>query len=49
MRKEEYNIKEDITLEEFREKALACQLEFMKEDLKSDPFVQKLIQEAKDK
>lgn len=49
MRKEEYNIKEDILLEEFREKALAFQLELMKEDLKPDSFVQKLIQEAKDK
>lgn len=49
MRKEEYNIKEDILVAEFSEQALEYQLELMKEDLKPDPFVQKLIQEAKNK
>lgn len=49
MRKEEYNIKEDISVEEFSKQALAYQLELMKEDLKPDPFVQKLIKEAKNK
>ena len=49
MRKEEYNIQENISLEEFREEALKYQLEYMKEDLKPDHFVQKLIQEAKNR
>jgi beta-phosphoglucomutase-like phosphatase (HAD superfamily) len=49
MWKEEYNITEDIPLEDFREEALKNQLELMKKDLKPDPFVQKIIQEAKNK
>lgn len=49
MWKEEYNIKENITLEDFQREALVYQLEMMKEVLVPDPYVIKLIDEAKAK
>lgn len=49
MWKEEYNIKENITLEDFQREALVYQLEMMKEVLVTDPYVIKLIDEAKAK
>jgi hypothetical protein len=47
MWKEEYNIKENITLEDFQREALGYQLEMMKEILVPDPYVIKLIDKAK--
>ncbi|AHB41465.1 HAD family hydrolase [candidate division SR1 bacterium RAAC1_SR1_1] len=49
MWKEEYNIQQDIILEDFAKEALTYQLEFMKNELHPDKDVQKLIAEAKEK
>lgn len=47
MWKEEYNIKKDITLEDFQKEALWYQLEIMKDVLIPDPYVIKLVDDAK--
>ena len=47
MRKDEFNITMDISLEDFSKEAYRCQLELMKDVLVSDDNVQQLIMEAK--
>jgi hypothetical protein len=49
MRKKEFNMKKDIVPDDFRKEALVYQLEMMKDTLKPDQYVLKLIQNAKSK
>lgn len=47
--KEEFNIQQEINVEDFSKEALTYQLEFMKDELHPNKYIQKLIADAKKK